>query len=221
MAVPTGWLSSRRLNISPLATLLPRALSIASALIVGPTFEEYAYALTDAGSSVQYVHAKQEDRFRPPLKEVLRQFSAKGANFDAVFLCNPNNPTGQAMTRRSVRELADAVERQRGRDRHALVRYLVERARHDARGAKRLRGDCQRRAAAAWLAMSRADLFHAKTRRREEVVFAAKRLSSFSVATSCAVMEKWACQPRANFFAPSREKSLRSLRRILILRESQ
>lgn len=94
--------------------LLPRALSIASALIVGPTFEEYAYALTDAGSSVQYVHAKQEDRFRPPLKEVLRQFSAKGANFDAVFLCNPNNPTGQAMTRRSVRELADAVERQRG-----------------------------------------------------------------------------------------------------------
>ncbi|MEK7235175.1 MAG: threonine-phosphate decarboxylase CobD [Nitrospirota bacterium] len=94
--------------------LLPRALAIKSALIMGPTFEEYARALMDAGSSVQYVHATQEERFRPPLKEVLWQLSAKRSRFDAVFLCNPNNPTGLVMNRLAVRELAEAVDRQQG-----------------------------------------------------------------------------------------------------------
>ena len=94
--------------------LLPRALAIRSALIIGPTFEEYARALMDAGSVVQYVHAKREERFRPPLQEVLRQFSAKRSRSDAVFVCNPNNPTGQVMNRLALRELAEAVERLQG-----------------------------------------------------------------------------------------------------------
>jgi threonine-phosphate decarboxylase len=97
--------------------LLPRALAIKSALIIGPTFEEYARALTDAGSSVQYVHARGEERFRPPLEEALRQLSTIPTirtRFDAVFLCNPNNPTGQVMNRRAVLELAEAVDRQQG-----------------------------------------------------------------------------------------------------------
>jgi threonine-phosphate decarboxylase len=94
--------------------LLPRALAIKSALIIGPTFEEYARALTDAGSSVQYVHARREQRFRSPLEEVLRQLSTKRPRFDAVLLCNPNNPTGQVMNRRAVLELAEAVDRQQG-----------------------------------------------------------------------------------------------------------
>lgn len=91
--------------------LLPRALTITSALVMGPTFEEYAHALTDSGSSVQYVHATQEEQFRPPLKEMLRQLSDKRSGFDAIFLCNPNNPTGQVLTRLAVRELAEAVAR--------------------------------------------------------------------------------------------------------------
>ena len=94
--------------------LLPHALAIKSALIISPTFEEYARALMDAGSVVQYVHAKREERFRPPLQEVLRQFSAKRSRFDAVFVCNPNNPTGQVMNPPALRELAEAVDRQQG-----------------------------------------------------------------------------------------------------------
>ncbi len=94
--------------------LLPRALAIKSALIIGPTFEEYARALMAAGSSVQYVHARREKRFRPPGEEVLQQLSLKRSRFDAVFLCNPNNPTGQVMTRQIVRELVEVVDRQEG-----------------------------------------------------------------------------------------------------------
>lgn len=94
--------------------LLPRALAIRSALIIGPTFEEYGRALMDAGSSVLYVHARREERFRPPLKEVLRQLCSERSRFDAVFLCNPNNPTGQVMSLQAVRELAEAIDRQQG-----------------------------------------------------------------------------------------------------------
>jgi threonine-phosphate decarboxylase len=94
--------------------LLPRALTMNSALIVGPTFEEYARALMAAGSSVQYVHARREERFRPPVEEVLRQLSSKRSRFDAVFVCNPNNPTGQVMTRQIVRHLVEVVDRQEG-----------------------------------------------------------------------------------------------------------
>ena len=99
---------------SELIHLLPRALRIKSALIIGPTFEEYARALLEAGSVVQYVHAKREQRFRPPLPDVLERLSAKRSKLDAVFLCNPNNPTGQVMSRRALCELAEVVERQQG-----------------------------------------------------------------------------------------------------------
>ncbi|MDH4187640.1 MAG: threonine-phosphate decarboxylase CobD [Nitrospira sp.] len=93
--------------------LLPQVLEFKSALIIGPTFEEYAKALTDAGSSFQYVHAGREDGFRPPLSEAVGKLSSRRSSFDAVFLCNPNNPTGQVLTRQVVREFAEAVARQR------------------------------------------------------------------------------------------------------------
>jgi threonine-phosphate decarboxylase len=94
--------------------LLPRALEIESALIIGPTFEEYAHASIGAGASVQYVHARREEGFLPPLKDARQQLFAKRSRFDAVFLCNPNNPTGQVMSRAAVCELAEAVARQQG-----------------------------------------------------------------------------------------------------------
>ncbi len=94
--------------------LLPRTLGIKSALIIGPTFQEYARALIEAGGIVQYVHAKREQRFRPPLQDVLEQLAAKRAKFDAVFLCNPNNPTGQVMNREALCELVTAIERRQG-----------------------------------------------------------------------------------------------------------
>jgi threonine-phosphate decarboxylase len=81
---------------------------------MGPTFEEYARALLDAGSSIKYVHAAQKERFRPPLTQLIGELSAARSEFDAVFVCNPNNPTGQVMNRPAMRELAQAVDRHQG-----------------------------------------------------------------------------------------------------------
>jgi threonine-phosphate decarboxylase len=94
--------------------LVPRALAIQSALIIGPTFEEYARALMNAGGTVQYVHARREACFRPPVREILQELSAKRMRIDAIFLCNPNNPTGRLLSQPAMRELADAMERRQG-----------------------------------------------------------------------------------------------------------
>src|SRR5262249_43327872 len=66
------------------------------------------------GSAVQYVHARRKEGFRPPVKDLLRELAVRRSRFDAVFLCNPNNPTGRVMSRLIVHELAEAVDRQQG-----------------------------------------------------------------------------------------------------------
>jgi len=45
---------------------------------------------------------------------VLRELAVRRSRFDAVFLCNPNNPTGRVMSRLIVRKLAEAVDRRQG-----------------------------------------------------------------------------------------------------------
>ena len=101
---------------------LPAALKIRHGLIVGPTFSEYERALMLANARVTRVMARSENDFRPPVHEVLEQMeqwpsSGSGKRrlpIDAVFLCNPNSPTGQSISRNSVYRLLEAVKRRRG-----------------------------------------------------------------------------------------------------------
>jgi threonine-phosphate decarboxylase len=79
------------------------------ALILEPTFSEYAAAARAAGlEPVCRVARRPEDGFRldPTAFEDLEGISL-------VFLCNPNNPTGDVLTRDEVLEVADGV-RERG-----------------------------------------------------------------------------------------------------------
>jgi threonine-phosphate decarboxylase len=75
------------------------------ALILEPTFSEYAAAARAAGlEPVRRVARRPEDGFRldPAGLEDL-----EGVRL--VFLCNPNNPTGDALNRAEVLEIADRV----------------------------------------------------------------------------------------------------------------
>jgi threonine-phosphate decarboxylase len=75
------------------------------ALILEPTFSEYAAAARAAGlDPVRRVVRRPEDGFRldPAALEDLE-------GVGIVFLCNPNNPTGDALSRAEVRELAGRV----------------------------------------------------------------------------------------------------------------
>ncbi len=69
---------------------LPAALEIASALVVSPTYADYADALAINGVAWGHFMTRAENGFLPDPAALAE--SAK--TVDAVFFCNPNNPTG-------------------------------------------------------------------------------------------------------------------------------
>jgi len=107
-----------------LISLLPRALSIRHGLVIGPTFMEFERALALNGAQCTYLHAKAADRYAPPLEQVQAMLKKKsgvgrsgkngrpspGPPIDAVFLCNPNSPTGRAVSRSSIRQLLQTAQ---------------------------------------------------------------------------------------------------------------
>ncbi|MCQ2969231.1 MAG: threonine-phosphate decarboxylase CobD [Clostridium sp.] len=64
------------------------------AIVLAPTFSEYEEALTSVGCSVQYHYLKEEDVFC--LKDDF--IDCISDEIDMVFICNPNNPTGELVS---------------------------------------------------------------------------------------------------------------------------
>ena len=79
------------------------------ALILEPTFSEYAAATRAAGfEPVRRIARRPQDNFRLDLARL-----EELEDVALVFLCNPNNPTGDVLTRAEVLEVAARV-RERG-----------------------------------------------------------------------------------------------------------
>jgi len=76
------------------------------AVIVGPTFGEYARAVAIMGAQPLLWQAKEENGFRPDLAAVVT--AVREARPRLVFLCNPNNPTGVYLGREDVMRLLGA-----------------------------------------------------------------------------------------------------------------
>ncbi len=82
--------------------LLPKALALRRALIPEPTFSEYAAAMRAVGGGASLLLAPPEEEFRLSRSQLS---AALGRSHDCVWLCNPNNPTGQLWTKDQVMEL--------------------------------------------------------------------------------------------------------------------
>lgn len=63
------------------------------ALIIGPTFGEYARAIALMGGHIHYWNATAERCFSMDMGEICRAVELHQPH--VVFVCNPNNPTGQ------------------------------------------------------------------------------------------------------------------------------
>ncbi|MFC2011049.1 pyridoxal phosphate-dependent aminotransferase [Chloroflexota bacterium] len=75
-------------------------------LILEPTFGEYKVACHIAGVEVVSQWGREKDGFAPGIEEtvnLIRQLRPR-----AVFICNPNNPTGQYLRRKDVEMVLDA-----------------------------------------------------------------------------------------------------------------
>ncbi len=88
--------------------LIPRVLRPRHVLIPIPTYSEYASAAQDTGCEVMPFPLKERDGFR--VDPVEMSFVLKGV--DMVFLCNPNNPTGQIVPKREMIEIMNYVLQQ-------------------------------------------------------------------------------------------------------------
>lgn len=74
-------------------------------LIVGPTYSEYARASRLAGAHPLECSARAETDFEVPLEHVDRMLSEQRPKM--LFLCNPNNPTGQLIQHERVVDWAE------------------------------------------------------------------------------------------------------------------
>lgn len=77
------------------------------ALIVGPTFSEYAAAVEATGAPTIEMPSVLANGFQPNLAAIAARGHAENAV--SVYLCNPNNPTGVLLSHAAVRDFANAL----------------------------------------------------------------------------------------------------------------
>ena len=104
--VPADWILCGN-GAADLIFRLALAVRPRRALLPAPTFAEYEAALQTVGCAVQRVFLREENKFA-----VTEEFiDAVTPETDIVFLCQPNNPTGQmtppARVERLVRRCAE------------------------------------------------------------------------------------------------------------------
>ena len=75
------------------------------AMILGPTYSEYERDINLGGGTCIYFPLKEENGFQMDVNALCHQLDD---NLDLLVLCNPNNPTSSAITRREMRRILDA-----------------------------------------------------------------------------------------------------------------
>ncbi len=76
------------------------------ALVFAPTFFEYEAALSLQNCTVNYYSLLPDNDFEP--KE---DYMSKIKGHDIVFICNPNNPTGNVVSREFIEKVAQECEK--------------------------------------------------------------------------------------------------------------
>ncbi|MGD9222815.1 MAG: aminotransferase class I/II-fold pyridoxal phosphate-dependent enzyme, partial [Desulfobacteraceae bacterium] len=83
---------------------IPLALKTQSALILGPTYADYADACSMHNVQYRYLIARESQGFKTDIDRVGGQVK----DADTIFICNPNNPTGVLYTAAEIESLCRA-----------------------------------------------------------------------------------------------------------------
>ncbi|MFH7319604.1 threonine-phosphate decarboxylase CobD [Desulfurivibrio sp. D14AmB] len=83
-----------------------RVLKPGKVLLTAPGFSEYERAARLVGGKIKWLRLKRQDDFRIDPAA----FTAAMAGCDLALLCNPNNPTGQALSREETSVIATAAK---------------------------------------------------------------------------------------------------------------
>ena len=82
------------------------ALHPKRALILEPTFEEYGRALSLIGCEISHFQLTEEQDFHLDMEQLLSSID----RIDILFVCNPNNPTGQLIKHEEMVRLLKKCE---------------------------------------------------------------------------------------------------------------
>lgn len=107
--VPVEWLVCGN-GAAELIFALVQAVKPKRALVMAPTFAEYAQALESVGCEVNREVLKRENGFA--LQRTILEKIQKEA-LQMVFLCNPNNPTGILMDPELLRQIVTVCEQRK------------------------------------------------------------------------------------------------------------
>ncbi len=90
--------------------LIPRALHLKKILIPAPSFSEYERAAQFAGAEVVFMPLSEENGYRLDVRASVDLINDNQNNgIDAVFLCNPNNPTGHLLSKKEIISILKAA----------------------------------------------------------------------------------------------------------------
>lgn len=78
------------------------------ALLLGPTYSEYARELSLVGGAMSYYNLKEETHFRLDIEDFLNSITD---DTELVIICNPNNPTSSALTQKELEEIIYECEK--------------------------------------------------------------------------------------------------------------
>lgn len=85
-----------------------KVIKPATALILEPTFSEYELAVRSIGGRVKHLNLSRDNFFAPDVSRIKEEIS----DVELLFLCNPNNPTGQLLERHKIIDLLDYAVKQ-------------------------------------------------------------------------------------------------------------
>jgi len=77
---------------------IPRALDTKKALILGPTYADYADACRMNGVPYDFYLSTESESFQPDMD----RFRSTIPDADTIFICNPDNPTGAFIPREDI-----------------------------------------------------------------------------------------------------------------------
>ena len=91
-----------------LISLLISQRKPARALLLGPTYSEYARELSLVGGAMSYYNLNEETGFKLDIEDFL---AAITQDTELVIICNPNNPTSSALTCNELEEIIFECEK--------------------------------------------------------------------------------------------------------------
>jgi len=77
------------------------------AMVIGPTYSEYEREIYLGGGTTHYYPLLEKDNFMPNLDDFTSRLNE---SIDLLVICNPNNPTSSAISRKDMRKILDVCK---------------------------------------------------------------------------------------------------------------